>query len=139
MIVMLIYCVLVLGHITYSATTGISSSAWDSTAELVALAMNSSPTEVLQNTCAGIIGRRVLASSVRVLVKDKGHLELVFDETGTGTGTGTKLIMNEKYGKLATRHDENNDVSSPSTKSDGLDKAGKSGGLEGNGSKIKRW
>ena len=135
---MLVYCVLVLGHITYSATTGISSSAWDSTAELVALAMNSSSTDVLQNTCAGILGRRVLASSVRVLERNEGHLKLVFGEAEAETGT--KLIMNEKYGKLATRYDENHEgAGSLSTKSECLNNIEKSGGLGKNGSKIKRW
>lgn len=65
--VMLAYCVLVLGHIIYSTISGISSTAWDSTTEFVALTMNSSPTKILQNTCAGIIGSTALKTLVRVL------------------------------------------------------------------------
>lgn len=76
--VMLAYIALVFGHIMYSAIAGVSSTAWDSAAEFVALAMNSSPTEVLQSTCAGIIGRQAIKTTVRVLLTTPGHLELVF-------------------------------------------------------------
>lgn len=102
---MFLYCVLVLGHIIYCAVTGISSTAWDSAAELVALAMNSSPTQVLHNTCAGIIGRRALMSPVRVLVREPGHLELVFGKDKI-TQDGSKLVVNQQYGKLAAVADD---------------------------------
>lgn len=98
---MLVYCVLVLGHIFYSAISGVSSTAWDSAAELVALAMNSSPTETLQNTCAGIIGRKALKTPVRVLATTQGHLELVFGEGKNPNAQTSELVMNERYGKLA--------------------------------------
>lgn len=98
---MLAYCALVLGHIIYSTISGVSSTAWDSTAELVALAMNSSPTEVLQNTCAGIIGSTALKTPVRVLATTQGHLELVFGELKDPNVQASTLVMNKKYGKLA--------------------------------------
>lgn len=101
--VMLAYCVLVLGHIIYSAIFGVSSTAWDSTAEIVALAMNSSPTKILQNTCAGIIGRHAFNAPVRVLVTAPGHLELVFGEDKDQNAQTSKLEMNKKYGKLTLR------------------------------------
>ena len=97
---MLAYCTLVLGHIIYSAISGVSSTAWDSTAELVALAMNSSPPQILQNTCAGIVGRQALKTSVRVLATTPGHLELVFGEVKDPNAQTSELVMNEKYGKL---------------------------------------
>lgn len=105
---MFLYCILVLGHIIYCAVTGISSTAWDSAAELVALAMNSSPTQILQNTCAGIIGRRTLMSPVRVLVKEPGHLELVFGIVSKDkiTQDGSKLVVNQQYGKLTAVADD---------------------------------
>ena len=103
MTVMLAYCTLVLGHIIYSATYGVSSTAWDSTAELIALAMNSSPTKILQNTCAGIIGGQTLQTPVRVLVTTPGHLELVFGEVKDSSAH--TLEMNEKYGKLMDEDD----------------------------------
>lgn len=99
--VMLGYCVLVIGHILYSTISGVSSTAWDSTAELVALAMNSSPTEILQNTCAGIIGRTAFATNVRVLKVGEKHLELVFGELKDPDADISKFVLNEKYGRIA--------------------------------------
>lgn len=115
--VMLTYCVLVFGHIIYSAIYGISSTAWDSAAELVALAMNSSPTEVLQNTCAGIIGRQALNTTVRVLATTPGHLELVFGEVKDPNVQTSELVMNQKYGKLPGEND--NEVGKPASSSEG--------------------
>lgn len=103
---MLAYCALVLGHIIYSAISGVSSTAWDSTAELVALAMNSSPTEILRNTCAGIVGRQAFKTSVRVMATNPGHLELVFGEIKDPNAQASKLVMNEKYGNLTDEDDD---------------------------------
>ncbi|MCJ1469537.1 hypothetical protein MMC07_008170 [Pseudocyphellaria aurata] len=99
--IMLAYCILVFGHIVYSAISGVSSTAWDSAAEIVALAMNSSPTDTLQNTCAGIVGRKAFKTSVKVLATTPGHLELVFGDFKGPNAQNSQLIMNEKYGKLA--------------------------------------
>ena len=107
--VMLLYCALVLGHIIYSAISGISSTAWDSTAEFVALAMNSSPTKILQNTCAGIVGRRALQTPVRVLATTPGHLELVFGEAKDQNAQISELVPNEKYGKVHDSEDDSED------------------------------
>lgn len=98
---MFTYCILVLAHLIYSAISGVSSTAWDSVAELVALAMNSSPTKTLQNTCAGIIGRTALQTNVRVLKTSEKHLELVFGEAKNPNASNFKLAMNEKYGSIA--------------------------------------
>lgn len=102
---MLAYCALVLGHIIYSTISGVSRTAWGSTAELVALAMNSSPTEIRKNACAGIIGSKALKTPVRVLTTTQGHLELVFGEVKDPN----VLVMNEKYGKLACEDDNKGD------------------------------
>lgn len=81
--------------------------AWDSAAELVALAMNSSPKEILQKTCAGIIGRQALNTPVRVSATIPGHLELAgFDEIKDPTAQVSRLVMDQKYEKL-TGHDDN--------------------------------
>lgn len=68
--------------------------------------MNSSPTQILQNTCAGIIGSEVLKTPVRVLATTQGHLELVFGEVKDPNAQASTLIMNEKYGKLGCEDDE---------------------------------
>ena len=105
--VMMTYCILVFGHIIYSAISGISSSAWDSIAELVTLTMNSSPTEILQNTCAGVVGRKVFQTNVRVLQTTDKHLEMVFGDLKYPNVDTFKLTANEKYGTLtvAEEHD----------------------------------
>lgn len=99
--VMLAYCFLVLAHIIYLAISGVSSTAWDLVAELVALAMNSSPTEALQNTCAGIVGKKAYETEVRVLKTSEKHLELVFGEVKDSNADVSKLVMNEKYGRIS--------------------------------------
>lgn len=106
--VMLAYCALVFGHVVYSAISGVSSTAWDSAAELVALAMNSSPTEILRNTCAGIAGRQALNTPVRVFATSPGHLELVFGKVTDPNAQNSRLVMNEKYGNR-TGGDDNED------------------------------
>lgn len=98
---MLIYCFLALAHLFYSAISGVSSTAWDSTAEMVALAMNSSPTEALYNTCAGIIGKKAYQTHIRVMKTSEKHLELVFGEVKDPNADIAKLVMNEKYGGIA--------------------------------------
>lgn len=99
--VMLTYCILVVAHLIYSAISGVSSTAWVSVSELVALAMNSSPTEALQNTCAGIVGRKAYETHVKVLRTSEKHLELVFGEIKDPNADITKLVMNEEYGSIA--------------------------------------
>lgn len=84
---------------------GVSSTAWDSVGELVALTVNSSPTKILQNTCAGIVGRQALKTPVRVLATTPGHLELVFGEIEDPKLQASELVMNEKYGKLDDEND----------------------------------
>lgn len=110
---MFAYCILVFGHIVYSAISGVSSTAWDSAAEIVALAMNSSPTDILQNTCAGIVGRKALKTSVKVLATTPGHLELVFGEFKGPNAHNSQLVMNEKYGKLTGAKDYEDEEPKP--------------------------
>lgn len=69
--------------------------------------MNSSPTEILQNTCAGIIGVKALKTPVRVLATSQGHLELVFGEFKDPNAQVSTLVINEKYGKLACEDNKN--------------------------------
>ncbi|MCJ1263265.1 hypothetical protein MMC22_003135 [Lobaria immixta] len=74
--------------------------------------MNSSPTKFLQNTCAGIIGRRAFKTPVRVLATIPGHLELVFGGANDQNTQNSKLVLNEKYGKLLDS-DEDNEENEP--------------------------
>ena len=91
-------------------TTGISSTAWDSIAEVTALAMNSTPTTTLRNTCAGITELHVFKTPVRILAfrdeeGDGEHLELVFGNESGGEKTEGEeekktIKANRKYGTM---------------------------------------
>ena len=103
--VMITYCTIAIVHITYLGLFGISSTAWDSSAELLALAMNSTPTKYLQNTCAGIIGIKTFQTRIRVLARrvdgnQDDHLELVFGDVDQPDAQLARLEVNQKYGKL---------------------------------------
>lgn len=105
---MFIYCLLAFAHSVYLITTGLSSNTWDTAAEVIALAMNSSPTQFLQNTCAGILGIRTFQTKVRVMATDNGngneHLEIVF-----GDVPSHKLwlvVENQQYGALREKKAE---------------------------------
>ena len=85
------------------------STCWDSIAEVTALAMNSTPTAALRNTCAGISELHIFQLPVRILAKrddeegDGEHLELVFgnqNNSGYGGGGGKKKGEEEEDGKL---------------------------------------
>lgn len=65
--VLLAYCLVAVIHIIYAGISGISSTCWDSISEVTALAMNSTPTVLLRNTCAGISELNIFKLPVRVL------------------------------------------------------------------------
>ncbi|KAL8993812.1 MAG: hypothetical protein Q9169_006068 [Polycauliona sp. 2 TL-2023] len=103
--IMMIYCILVLGHTLYSGITGISSNCWDTIAEVTALAINSTPTAALRNTCAGISELHIFKLPVRILVSrdEEGegeHLELVFGKGGEECGEERTIKTNTTYGTL---------------------------------------
>ena len=87
----------------YCGITGISSTSWDSSAEVVALAMNSTPTTHLQNICGGIIDAKTFKTPVKVLAsKTAGgteeHLELVFGHDYEKDGQWKRFSLNREYG-----------------------------------------
>ncbi|KAL8784087.1 MAG: hypothetical protein Q9195_009177 [Heterodermia aff. obscurata] len=99
------YCVLALCHIFYAGYTGISSTSWDSIAEVTALAINSTPSECLRNTCAGITELHIFKLPVRILTardtKGEGeHLELVFGDVPEEK-SGDVIKPNRAYGSMA--------------------------------------
>ncbi|MCJ1466014.1 hypothetical protein MMC07_004633 [Pseudocyphellaria aurata] len=108
---LLTYCCLALGHCFYSGISGISSTCWDSISEVTALAMNSPPTTVLRNTCAGITEIRIFRTPVRILtMRDQEgegeHLEMVFGDIGDEESQNRAIKPNRKYGTMpaATKH-----------------------------------
>lgn len=64
--ILCLYCIVTVVHVGYSVWTGVSSSAWDSVVEVVALAMTSRPAEELRNTCAGIETASIFEHRVRI-------------------------------------------------------------------------
>ena len=103
--IIITYCIFAFAHVLYLAISGISSTVWDSTAEVVALAMNSTPIKYLQNTCAGIIGIKTFRTNVRILATNGGegkheHLELIFGDSQQHHSGMTKMKANTKYEKL---------------------------------------
>ncbi|KAF6226151.1 hypothetical protein HO133_009017 [Letharia lupina] len=102
---LLAYCITALSHILYAGISGISSTCWDSIGEVTALAMNSTPTTLLKNTCAGIMELNIFKLPVRVLAirDDEGdgeHLELVFGNVDEKDVRGTPIKPNRVYGTL---------------------------------------
>ncbi|KAL8680749.1 MAG: hypothetical protein Q9186_003096 [Xanthomendoza sp. 1 TL-2023] len=85
----------------------VSSACWDSIGEVMALAMNSTPTTLLRNTCAGIMELDVFKIPVRVLAfrdvdGEVEHLELVFGnmDNNDKETKGTVIKPNRVYGTL---------------------------------------
>ena len=77
---LLLYVVFAIVHMAYSWSTGVSSSAWDSVPEIIALAAQSQRSMHMQNTGAGIDTITPLKQKVRVRNVD-GHLEYIFEDT----------------------------------------------------------
>ena len=102
---LLAYCVLAIAHIIYAGISGISSTCWDSIGEVTALAMNSTPTAALRNTCAGITELNIFKLPVRVLAfrdaeGDGEHLELVFGDLDEETLESRTIKANRAYGTM---------------------------------------
>ena len=99
------YCLLVLVHVLYAAISGISVTCWDSIGEVTALAVNSMPTVLLRNTCAGITELGTFKLPVRVLAfrddeGDREYLELSLGSTDEKTIEDKMIKPNRVYGTM---------------------------------------
>lgn len=103
---LLTYCLVAHAHVLYAVITGISSTCWDSIGEVTALAVNSPPTVLLRNTCAGITELNIFKLPVRVLAmrddeqSDGEHLELVFGDISEKTTQHTTIKADRVYGTM---------------------------------------
>lgn len=103
---LLAYCVVALAHIFYAGISGISSTCWDSIGEVTALAVNSTPSALLRNTCAGITELNIFKTPVRVLAfrdsenSDGEHLELVFGDLDEKSIQHQVIKENRVYGTM---------------------------------------
>ena len=121
--ILMVYCVVAFCHIIYAGTSGkktrtfpflllvshdfigVSSTSWDSIAEVTALAMNSTPTAHLRNTCAGISELHIFKLPVRIVAsKDEEgegeHLELVFGDVPKEKTKRDLIEPNRAYGTM---------------------------------------
>ena len=65
--VLLVYSCIVLTHWFYTIWVKETSSSWQSSSEVAALAMNSRPTEVLRNTGAGVETSKIFRQRIRIV------------------------------------------------------------------------
>ena len=104
--ILLTYCIFALAHSLYAGIAGISSTCWDSIGEVTALAVNSTPSAMLRNTCAGITELSIFRIPVRVLAfrdnenSDGEHLELVFGDLDEKTIEHQVIKHNRVYGTM---------------------------------------
>lgn len=102
---LLLYCAFAIAHTFYAGISGISSTCWDSIAEVTALAVNSPPTTALRNTCAGITEFGIFMLPVRILTMrdeegDGEHLELVFGNMDEKSVEHRVIKPNRVYGTM---------------------------------------
>ena len=105
---LLLYCAFAIAHVLYAGIPGISSTCWDSIAEVTALAVNLPPTKALRNTCAGITEFDIFKLPVRILAMrdDEGdgeHLEQVFGNVDEKSVEHRIIKPNRTYGTLPSR------------------------------------
>jgi hypothetical protein len=96
-----LYCIYALSHLLYAAISGISSSSWESIAEITTLALASTiPDKMrnkLRNTIAGIATAALFREPVRISAFPDGHLELVFDSNGRKNKRVGRIEVNRVY------------------------------------------
>ena len=102
---MIIYRVVAVAEILYALVSGISPTCWDSIGEVTALAMNSTPTIALRNTCASITELDICKLPVRVLAVydeqgDRKHLELIFGHRDGETVEDSTIKANKMYNTM---------------------------------------
>lgn len=84
--ILIIYCLYVITYVVYTLVTGYSSRAWDTMASITALAFNSRPSKVLENTSVRISKTDTFRNLVSVQEVDERRLEMIFqrDEQDRG-------------------------------------------------------
>lgn len=98
LVVLGIYCLIVIVYLTYTFITGRTASSWDSTSELIMLAMHSQRPTHLQGTTVGIDTLSTLREPVSIRVNDEGSAELVFEnDAGAKTRRLRGVVPNEAY------------------------------------------
>ncbi|EAS34724.3 uncharacterized protein CIMG_00078 [Coccidioides immitis RS] len=96
--VLSIYCLYTVAYVLYTFFSGRSSRAWATTSELTALAMNSTPTSVLDNTSAGIANTDTFKHHISVQeVEANRRLELIFNQDKADRGPLRRVGVGKYY------------------------------------------
>lgn len=102
--ILLLHVAISIGHIITTLTIRPwTSGSWATVGGIMALAMNSEPTEKLQNTCAGVAEGSTWNEIVKIREVSDGHLELVFDGDEYYQGHHQKLRPGKQYGGIHVR------------------------------------
>jgi hypothetical protein len=102
LVTMLTYILIATAHVCYSISRyHVTSSAWNSISEILALALRSAQPEGLRNTGAGIAGIEVFQMAVNIGVDEQEDLQLQMVDGGyleRGRRPGRRLEKNKLYG-----------------------------------------
>jgi hypothetical protein len=93
-----LYCIFVSVFVLYMVISGYSSMPWSTVADLVALALSSTPLNKLCNTSGGIGEMTTYKHLVTVREIENHHrLELVFPQDGQDRGPIRRVARNIAY------------------------------------------
>ncbi|KEF60305.1 uncharacterized protein A1O9_01865 [Exophiala aquamarina CBS 119918] len=96
--VLMVYCLYTLSYVLFTFITGRSSMAWRSISQMTALAINSTPTDVLDNTSAGIEHKKTFAKPISVReVENHRRLELIFTQDEDKRGPLRRVNVGRGY------------------------------------------
>ncbi|KAF4177465.1 hypothetical protein CNMCM8694_002296 [Aspergillus lentulus] len=96
--ILILYCLYATIYVVYTFVTGHSSHAWDTISSITALAFNSRPTKVLENTSVRISQTETFRNlvSVKELEAEK-RLELVFQQDEQDRGPVQRVRAGKSY------------------------------------------
>ncbi|KAF7182459.1 hypothetical protein CNMCM7691_002029 [Aspergillus felis] len=96
--ILVLYCLYAAIYVVYTFVTGHSSHAWDTISSITALAFNSRPTKVLENTSVRISQTETFRNLVSVQeVEAEKRLELVFQQDEQDRGPVQRVKAGKSY------------------------------------------
>lgn len=105
LVALLTYTALATLFVVYYIIWARISNCWAQVGDVIALAMNSEQTPLLENTCAGIDHMATWKLSVAIRETKPGHLELVFANSNASLihsdGTMRKVDDKTRYGRMS--------------------------------------
>ncbi|KAF4224527.1 hypothetical protein CNMCM8980_007521 [Aspergillus fumigatiaffinis] len=96
--ILILYCLYATIYVVYTFVTGHSSHAWDTISSITALAFNSRPTKVLENTSVRISQTETFRNLVSVQeLEEVKRLELVFQQDEQDRGPVQRVKAGKSY------------------------------------------